>query len=398
MKRVESFLQCQAQITQNPFLIDIKRAEGVYIYDVNNKQYIDLIAGVSTCTLGHSNPIIIDAIKTQLDLYTHVMVYGEFIQTPQLDLAKKLVDYLPEKLNSCYFVNSGTEAIEGAIKLAKRINKRTKVISCINSYHGSTQGSLSAIGTEVQKTNYRPLIPDHINIRYNNFKDLDILDQTVCCIIIEPVQGGTGFICAEKDWLIQIREKCDYYNIELIYDEIQTGFGRTGHMFGYEIYDIHPDILCIAKGMGGGMPIGAFISHKIKMDRLSYNPELGHITTFGGHPVSCAASLATLNTLLGTSLIKSINKKRNIFLDNLTHNKIQKIHGIGLMLAIEFLNIEDCQYIVQNTLNNGVITFYFLFDKKCMRISPPLTINNEEIKTACEIITNSINQYYNGKV
>lgn len=397
MKRLESFLQFQAQITKHPFLIDIKKAKGVYIYDINDKEYIDLIAGVSTCTLGHSNPIIIKAVKKQLELYTHVMVYGEFIQTPQLELAKKIIDYLPSSLNSCYFVNSGTEAIEGAIKLAKRINKRSKVISCINSYHGSTQGSLSAIGCEIQKTNYRPLIPDHINIRYNNYNDLELLDNTISSIIIEPVQGGTGFICAEKKWLSQVRNKCNDYNIELIYDEIQTGFGRTGHMFGYEIHNIYPDIMCIAKGMGGGMPIGAFISEKIKMDKLSTNPELGHITTFGGHPLSCAASLATFNTLLQTNIIKLIKDKRKLFIDNLKHKMIQNIHGIGLMIAIEFISPEDCQQIVSQTLKNGALTFYFIFDKKCMRISPPLTINNKEIKSSCKIITNSINEYYSHK-
>jgi len=394
MKRTNSFLQLQAQITKQPFLLDVKEAKGVYIYDQHNRQYIDLIAGVSVCTLGHSHPAVIKAIKKQLNKYMHVMVYGEFIQDAQLKLAQSLTKYLPETLNCCYFVNSGTESIEGAIKLAKRINRRTKVVSCIDSYHGSTQGALSAIGCEEQKSNYRPLIPNHIHIRYNNFDDINSLDETTSCVIIEPVQGATNFTIAKKEWLIKIKKRCTKYNIILIFDEIQTGFGRTGYMFGYELFDVMPDILCIAKGMGGGMPIGAFITTKQFMDKLSYNPTLGHITTFGGHPLSCVASLATFNELLKLNLPKYINKKREYFISNLQHHKIQKIYGVGLMIALEFENEKACQDIVQKTLYNGVISFYFLFNKKCMRISPPLTITKTEIEHACSIIIKSINEYY----
>ena len=392
MNREETFLKHQAQITKTPFLLDIEKAKGSYIYTKDKKTYIDLVAGVSCCTLGHGHPAIINAVKEQLDLHTHVMVYGEFIQEKPLELAKSLSDTLPSELNCTYLVNSGTEAIEGAIKLAKRKNGRKKIISCFHSYHGSTQGSLSAMGTETMKEKYRPLIPYHEHIRYNNFEDLNMLQNDVSAIIIEPVQGGTNFIVGNQDWLEEIRKRCNQHSIELIFDEIQTGFGRTGKMFGFELFNVVPDILCLAKGMGGGMPIGAFISSKKNMDYLSTDPPLGHITTFGGHPTSCAAALATLNELKNSSIIESVKEKRELFQKNLTHPKIKKIHGIGLMLAIEFENEKVCQDIVKKTLNNGVITFYFLFDRKNMRISPPLTISKEEIIESCRIIQQTLDQ------
>ena len=390
MNKKDFFLKYQAQITSNPFLLDIKKAKGSYIYTTDNKKYIDLVAGVSSCTLGHSNPIIIQAIKKQLDLHTHVMVYGEFIQDTPLRLAIKLAEYLPKKLNCTYFVNSGTEAIEGAIKLAKRKNGRKKVVSCYNSYHGSTQGALSAVGHIKMREKFKPLIPNHINIRYNNFDDLQILNQEVSSIIIEPVQGGTNFVEAKKEWLKEIRNKCNHNNIELIFDEIQTGFGRTGKMFGFELFNIKPDILCLAKGMGGGMPIGAFISSKKNMNYFSHNPSLGHITTFGGHPTSCAAALATFNKLLTSNIIQSISKKRQLFKKYLKHPKIKKIHGIGLMIALELESAEYCEKIVKKLLQNGVITFYFLFDRKNIRISPPLNINNTDIILSCKIIQETL--------
>ena len=393
MNRKEAFLKYQAQITKTPFLLDIEKAQGSYIYTRDKKKYIDLVAGVSSCTLGHSNPIIIDAIKEQLDRHTHVMVYGEFIQDTPLQLAKSLADYLPKKLNCTYLVNSGTEAIEGAIKLAKRKNGRKKVISCLQSYHGSTQGSLSAVGQKEMKARYKPLIPYHENIRYNNFEDLSLLQDDISSIIIEPIQGGTNFIVANKDWLKEIRRKCDQYNIELIFDEIQTGFGRTGKMFGFELFDVIPDIICLAKGMGGGMPIGAFISSKENMDFFSTNPSLGHITTFGGHPVSCAAALATFNELQNSTIIEAVVRKRNLFENHLKHPKIKKIHGIGLMIAIELENEKYCQDIVKKLLENGVITFYFLFNRNNIRISPPLTIKEKEILQACNIIQEVLDNY-----
>ena len=388
MSNKNDFLKYQAQISKTPLLINVKKATGSYVYDDNNKRYIDLVAGVSSCTLGHSHPSINKAVKEQLDLHTHVMVYGEFIQQKPLELAILLAKYLPVKLNCTYLVNSGTEAIEGAIKLAKRKNRRKTVISCFNSYHGSTQGSLSAMGANYMKKNYEPLIPHHRNIRYNNFEDLSVLDKDVSSVIIEPVQGGTNFEVAQKKWLKEIRKICTKNSIELIYDEIQTGIGRTGKMFGYELSGIKPDIVCLAKGLGGGMPIGAFVSSKKNMSYLSVNPSLGHITTFGGHPVCCAAAVATIRTLTSNKIIEKVESKRQLFLEHLSHPKIKKIHGIGLMIAIELENEKSCNKFVKKALEKGVITFYFLFNKNCIRISPPLTISLNDIIESCSIIKN----------
>lgn len=388
MGNKNDFLKYQAQISKTPLLINVKKATGSYIYDYNNKRYIDLVAGVSSCTLGHSHPSINKAVKEQLDLHTHVMVYGEFIQQKPLELAILLAKYLPVKLNCTYLVNSGTEAIEGAIKLAKRKNRRKTVISCLNSYHGSTQGSLSAMGANYMKKNYEPLIPHHRNIRYNNFEDLSVLDKDVSSVIIEPVQGGTNFEVAQKKWLKEIRKICTKNSIELIYDEIQTGIGRTGKMFGYELSGVKPDIVCLAKGLGGGMPIGAFVSSKKNMSYLSVNPSLGHITTFGGHPVCCAAAVATIRTLTSNKIIEKVESKRQLFLEHLSHPKIKKIHGIGLMIAIELENEKSCNKFVKKALEKGVITFYFLFNKNCIRISPPLTISLNDIIESCSIIKN----------
>ena len=388
MGNKNDFLKYQAQISKTPLLINVKKATGSYIYDYNNKRYIDLVAGVSSCTLGHSHPSINKAVKEQLDLHTHVMVYGEFIQQKPLELAILLAKYLPVKLNCTYLVNSGTEAIEGAIKLAKRKNRRKTVISCFNSYHGSTQGSLSAMGANYMKKNYEPLIPHHRNIRYNNFEDLSVLDKDVSSVIIEPVQGGTNFEVAQKKWLKEIRKICTKNSIELIYDEIQTGIGRTGKMFGYELSGVKPDIVCLAKGLGGGMPIGAFVSSKKNMSYLSVNPSLGHITTFGGHPVCCAAAVATIRTLTSNKIIEKVESKRQLFLEHLSHPKIKKIHGIGLMIAIELENEKSCNKFVKKALEKGVITFYFLFNKNCIRISPPLTISLNDIIESCSIIKN----------
>lgn len=390
MSNTNDFLKYQAQISKTPLLINVKKATGSYIFDDTNKRYIDLVAGVSSCTLGHSHPSINKAVKEQLDLHTHVMVYGEFIQKKPLELAILLAQYLPTKLNCTYLVNSGTEAIEGAIKLAKRKNRRKTVISCFNSYHGSTQGSLSAMGANYMKKNYEPLIPYHNNIRYNNFKDLSKLNKDVSSVIIEPVQGGTNFEVAQKKWLQEVRKICTHNAIELIYDEIQTGIGRTGKMFGYELSGVKPDIMCLAKGLGGGMPIGAFVSSKKNMNYLSVNPSLGHITTFGGHPVSCAAAVATINTLSKNKIIEKIESKRKLFLENLRHPKIKKIHGVGLMIAIELKNEKACTKFVKKALEKGVITFYFLFNKNCIRISPPLTISFDDIIKSCSIIKNTL--------
>ena len=391
-KPVDIFKLYQAQTFSSPSCLEIISANGNYIKDVKGKEYLDFVAGVSACTLGHSHPIINKAITEQLEKYSHVMVYGEYVQAPQYQLAKLLSDNLPEKLKTTYFTNSGTEAIEGAIKLAKRVNGRTEIISCKNSYHGSTQGALSVIGNENQKSNYRPLIPNCNQILYNDIYSLSNITSKTSAVIIEPIQGATGFITQEDNFLMKIRERCNETGTILIFDEIQTGFGRIGSLFAFQHYNVIPDILCIAKGMGNGMPIGAFISSWKFMNLLTFQPKLGHITTFGGHPISCAASLALLKYLLASNIINDIYKKEMIFREYLSHQKIIEIRGKGLMLAIEFGDKILAKKVVEESLNKGLILFYFLFNDTSVRITPPLNISKEEIIKGCKIITSILNQ------
>ena len=385
-KAKEIFKLHQAQTFAFPSCLEIQSAKGSYIKDINGKQYLDFVAGVSACTLGHSNPIIIGAVKKQLDKYTHVMVYGEYVQSPQYKLAKLLADNLPENLSTTYFTNSGTEAIEGAMKLAKRASGRSEIISCKDSYHGSTQGALSIMGNEEYKAKYRPLIPNCNTIIYNDEKSLNNITNKTAAVVIEPIQGATGFVTPENDFLQKVRERCNETGTLLIFDEIQTCFGRLGNLFGFESYNVVPDILCIAKGMGGGMPIGAFIASWELMNLLTFQPKLGHITTFGGHPVNCAASLATLEVLLSANIMSKMEAKEQLFRQQLQHSKIKEIRGKGLMLAIEFDNEELTKEVVEKSLDNGLILFYFLFTKTAVRITPPLTISEEEIIKGCEII------------
>jgi len=380
------FKKYQAQTFPFPSCLEIASAKGSYIYDVNGKAYLDFIAGVSACTLGHSNPIITDVVKEQLDKYSHVMVYGEYVQSPQYKLAKLLANNLPENLSTTYFVNSGTEAIEGAMKLAKRATGRPEIISCKNSYHGSTHGALSIMGNEEHKAKYRPLLPSCNQIIYNDIDSLDYITKQTAAVVIEPIQGGAGFITPSNNFLQNVRNKCNETQTLLIFDEIQTCFGRLGTLFGFEKYDVIPDILCIAKGMGGGMPIGAFISSWDLMNLLTFKPKLGHITTFGGHPVNCAASLATLEHLLTTEIMQVVENKEKLFRLQLKHPKIKVIRGKGLMLAIEFEDEELAKKVVDQSLENGLILFYFLFTKTAIRITPPLTITKEEIIKGCNII------------
>jgi len=380
------FKKHQAQTFPFPSCIEIESANGSYITDVNGKQYLDFVAGVSACTLGHSNSIIIDAVKEQLDKYTHVMVYGEYIQSPQYKLAQLLADNLPENLSTTYFVNSGAEAIEGAMKLAKRATGRSEIISCKDSYHGSTQGALSIMGNEEHKARYRPLLPNCNQIIYNDVESLVNITKQTAAVVIEPIQGGTGFVTPKNNFLQKVREKCNETQTLLIFDEIQTCFGRLGTLFGFEKYNVIPDILCIAKGMGGGMPIGAFISSWELMNLLTFEPKLGHITTFGGHPINCAASLATLNHLFTSDLMQEVDKKEQLFRTHLKHPKIKEIRGNGLMLALEFESEELAQKVVEESLEKGLILFYFLFTKTSIRITPPLTITKEEIIKGCNII------------
>jgi len=380
------FKNHQAQTFPYPSCLEIEKAIGSYIYDVNGKAYLDFIAGVSACTLGHSNPIVTDAVKNQLDKYSHVMVYGEYVQSPQYKLAQLLANNLPEKLSTTYFTNSGAESIEGAMKLAKRATIRPEIISCKDSYHGSTQGALSIMGNEEHKAKYRPLLPLCNQIIYNDAESLINITEQTAAVVIEPVQGGTGFITPSDNFLQKVREKCNETGALLIFDEIQTCFGRLGTLFGFEKYDVIPDILCIAKGMGGGMPIGAFISSWELMNLLTFEPKLGHITTFGGHPVNCAASLATLQHLISTNIMQEVDKKEQLFRLHLKHPKIKTIRGSGLMLAIEFEDEKLAKIIVEKSLEKGLILFYFLFTKTAIRITPPLTITDKEIIEGCNVI------------
>jgi len=380
------FKKHQAQTFPFPSCLEVESAKGSYIYDVNGKAYLDFIAGVSACSLGHSNPIITDAVKDQLDKYSHVMVYGEYVQSPQYKLAKLLADNLPENLSTTYFTNSGAEAIEGAMKLAKRATGRSEIISCKDSYHGSTQGALSIMGNEEHKAKYRPLLPSCNQIIYNDVESLVNITKQTAAVVIEPIQGGTGFVTPSNNFLQKVREKCNETQTLLIFDEIQTCFGRLGTLFGFEKYDVIPDILCIAKGMGGGMPIGAFIASWELMNLLTFEPKLGHITTFGGHPINCAASLATLEHLLAANVMQKVDEKEQLFRLHLKHPKIKEIRGKGLMLAIEFEDEELAKKVVEQCLENGLILFYFLFTKTAIRITPPLNISEKELIKGCKII------------
>jgi acetylornithine/N-succinyldiaminopimelate aminotransferase len=380
------FKKHQAQTFPFPSCLEIESAKGSYIYDVNGKSYLDFVAGVSANTLGHSNPIITDAVKEQLDKYTHVMVYGEYVQSPQYKLAQLLAENLPSTLSTTYFVNSGAEAIEGAMKLAKRATGRPEIISCKDSYHGSTQGALSIMGNEDHKAKYRPLLPNCNQIIYNDISSLVNITKQTAAVVIEPVQGGTGFATPTNNFLQKVRERCNQTGTLLILDEIQTCFGRLGTLFGFEKYNIIPDILCIAKGMGGGMPIGAFISSWELMNLLTFEPKLGHITTFGGHPLNCAASLATLQHLLTSDIMNEVTQKEQLFRTHLSHPKIKEIRGKGLILAMEFETEALAQKVVEQSLEKGLILFYFLFTKTAIRITPPLTISEKEIIEGCNII------------
>ena len=394
MKRISTdiFKKYQAQTFPYPSLLEVEIAKGSYITDVDGKKYLDFIAGVSACSIGHSNMNVINAVKDQIDKYSHVMVYGEYIQKPQYTLAKLLAENLPEKLSTTYFTNSGTEAIEGAIKLAKRINGRSEIISCKNSYHGSTHGSLSLMGNEQYKAQYRPLLPDCNQIIYNDIKSLERISEKTSAVIIESIQGASGFIIASQDFLKKLNSICKKNKVLIIFDEIQTCFGRTGTLFGFQQTDIIPDIMCIAKGMGGGMPIGAFISSWDNMNKLTFNPKLGHITTFGGHPINCAASKATLQYILSNKLINQINDKEKLFKRLLKHKKIKSISGRGLMLSIDLKNGNETNTIVENCRNDGLLLFYFLFNTESIRITPPLTISEKEIKIGCEIILRNLDK------
>lgn len=382
------FLNYLAQTSPSPLLLEIEKAEGVYLFSPTGKRYTDLISGIGVSNVGHRHPKVIEAIEKQLQKYLHLMVYGEYVQSPQVALARRLVEVLPQHLDSVYLVNSGSEAVEGALKLAKRFTGRHEIISCYKAYHGSSHGALSVGGSEHFKQAYRPLLPAVKHIHYGSFSDLEKITTKTACVIIETIQGEAGVIVACTNYFQQLRERCRQTGTLLILDEIQTGFGRTGKLFAFEHFGIEPDILVFAKGMGGGMPIGAFVAPKEVMKSFSENPILGHITTFGGHPVSCAAALATLEIVCSENL--EVDKKADLFRKKLQHPKILSIRNKGLMMAAEFENFATLKPIIDKAIELGVITDWFLFCDNAMRIAPPLTIAETEILQACEIILEAI--------
>ena len=387
----EIFLRHVAQTSAAPLALEITKAEGALLFDVTGKEYIDLIGGISVANVGHRHPKVIQAIKDQLESYLHIMVYGEFIETPQVQYAKLLTDHLPPSLNSVYFTNSGAEATEGAMKLAKRFTNRTQVIAFNNSYHGSTQGALSIMGSEYWRNAFRPLLPGILHFDYNSPEAIDAIGAETCCVIMETVQGEAGIVAASKDWLQRLRKKCTGTGALLILDEIQTGFGRTGKLWAFEHFDIVPDVLLVGKGLGGGMPLGAFIGDKELMSVFTDNPVLGHITTFGGHPVCCAAGFAALKALLDEGMINQVKEKEQLFRSLLFHKKIRSVRSFGLWLALEFDSFETNRKIIDHCIRNGVLTDWFLFASNCLRISPPLVISKEQIETACAVLLKGIN-------
>ncbi|HNA19212.1 MAG TPA: aspartate aminotransferase family protein [Chitinophagaceae bacterium] len=393
MTQRELFLRHIAQTSPAPLALEIVKAEGCTLTDASGKTYIDLIGGISVANVGHRHPVVIDAIQKQLDAYLHIMVYGEFIESPQVQYAKLLTEHLPQNLNSVYFTNSGAEAVEGAMKLAKRVTGRTQLIAFNDSYHGSTQGALSIMGDEYWRQAYRPLLPDVLHLRYNHFESLGEISNQTACVVVETVQAEAGVIAPAKDWMKALRKKCTETGTLLVMDEIQAGFGRTGKLWGFENFDVVPDILLLGKALGGGMPLGAFIADKPLMDKFTENPVLGHITTFGGHPVCCAAGAAALNALLAEKWIDTVQQKKNLFLSLLNHPAIVSVRSCGLWLAIEFASFERNKMVIDYCISNGVLTDWFLFAPQCMRISPPLIITQEQIIESCEVIFQACNNF-----
>lgn len=412
MNQRELFLKHLAQTSPAPLAFEIARAEGCLLYDTEGRAYIDLIGGISVANTGHRHPAVLAAIQKQLDAYLHVMVYGEFVENPQVRYAHLLATHLPASLESVYFTNSGAEAVEGAMKLAKRVTNRTRIVAFNHSYHGSTQGALSIIGDEYFRNAFRPLLPDIVHAGYNVPGSLELITTETACVIAETIQAEAGVKAPSKEWMQALREKCNATGTLLVLDEIQTGFGRTGKLWGFEHFDIVPDILLLGKALGGGMPLGAFVANKLLMDAFTGNPVLGHITTFGGHPVCCAAGMAAMEVLLEEKWIEEVTKKEELFRSLLVHPKIKKLHSFGLWLAVEFASFEENKKVIdaclqasgrsgsQETSNNsnrpdafqGVMTDWFLFASNCLRISPPLCISAEEIREACAIILNACNE------
>jgi acetylornithine/succinyldiaminopimelate/putrescine aminotransferase len=390
MNQRQLFLQHVAQTSAAPLALEIVKADGCYLFDQQGKKYLDLIGGISVANVGHRHSKVVDAIQKQLDAYMHIMVYGEFVQSPQVQYAQLLTQHLPGSLNSVYFTNSGAEAVEGAMKLAKRVTGRTEIIAFKNSYHGSTQGALSIIGDEYWRNAFRPLLPGIQHLNYNSFDDLQFITERTACVIAETIQAEAGIIVPQNEWLKALQERCKEVGALFILDEIQAGFGRTGRLWGFEHFGIVPDVLLLGKALGGGMPLGAFIADKKMMDVFTDNPMLGHITTFGGHPVCCAAGLAALKVLLEEKLAENVQQKETLFKQLLVHPKIKSVNSFGLWMAVEFDSFETAKKIIDRCIESGLLTDWFLFASNCLRISPPLIITEEEIKKAAAIIITSI--------
>jgi acetylornithine/succinyldiaminopimelate/putrescine aminotransferase len=394
MNQREIFLNHIAQTSSAPIALEIVTAEGIYLEDVNGKKYMDIIGGISVANIGHRHPRVIAAISEQLKRYLHIMVYGEFVQSPQTQYAQLLANHLPGNLNCVYFTNSGAEAVEGAMKLAKKYTGRREIIAFKNSYHGSTQGALSIIGSEYWRNAFRPLLPGVLHLDYNDFDIINHITENTACIILETVQAEAGIIKPSVEWMQAIREKCTQTGTLLILDEIQTGFGRTGTLWGFENFGVVPDILLLGKALGGGMPLGAFIADFQMMNAFTDAPVLGHITTFGGHPVSCVAGMAAMQALLDEKLLEDIPAKEEIFLSRLRHPDIKNVRSAGLWLSLQFDSFETNKKIIDTCIENGLLTDWFLFAADSLRISPPLNITEAEIHKACDIILDAVNERF----
>ena len=392
MNNRQLFLNHVGQTSEAPLCLNIVKAEGSKMWDADGKEFIDLIAGISVCNIGHRHPAVIDAIKKQVDQYLHIMVYGELVENPQVEYASLIAKHLPPSLNSIFYTASGSEATEGAMKLAKRFTNRTQIVSFKNSYHGSTQGALSIMGSEYWQQAFRPLLPGIKQLNYNSFEDLEEINEQTACVIAETVQAEAGVNVPDKSWMIALRNKCTEKGVLLILDEIQCGFGRNGSLWAFEQFNIVPDILLLGKALGGGMPLGAFVSDKLIMNSLTNNPVLGHINTFGGHPVSCAAGLAAMKYLLESKIIEAVKSKEKLFLSLLQHQQIKKVNSFGLMIAVTFDSFELNKKIIDNLIEKGIFTDWFLFASNCLRIAPPLNISDKDITTACNIIIEVLNE------
>lgn len=386
MTNRELFLRHVAQTSPAPVALDILSAEGNYLVDVDGKQYLDLIGGISVCNIGHRHPAVVAAIRKQADEYLHVMVYGELVQSPQVQYARLLTQHLPATLDSVYFTNSGAEATEGAIKLARRITGRTDIIACNKSYHGNTLGALSVMGDEYWRNAFRPLMPGVWHYDYNTPELINAINTQTCCVIIETIQGEAGVIAPDPEWLQLLRDKCNETGTLLIMDEIQCGFGRTGRLWGFEHYDVVPDIVLLGKALGGGMPLGAFVSSRGHMQTLTSDPVLGHITTFGGHPVCCAAGMAAMRALIDEQMTEAVAEKEQLFRSLLRHPSIKAVRSKGLLIAVELASAEAVSHTLQACLQKGIFSDWFLFAPQCIRIAPPLTITADEIRHACNTL------------